>query len=64
MITKHPYPNMKGTGHMPPDARAKARADRAARRLHAEGLAKAEERAKALGDSVKPVVRPKPPRAD
>ena len=65
MITKHQYSNLKGTGHLSPEERTKARADREARRVHAEELTKAEERAKALGDGAKPTMsRPKAPRAD
>lgn len=42
------YDNMKGTGHHSADERTKARAEREKRRLQAEDLAKAEERARAL----------------
>lgn len=36
------YDNMKGTGHLPADERAKLRAERAARRVHAAAIAPKE----------------------
>lgn len=66
VTSKEPkHDNLKGTGHHSADERAKARAEREKRRKHAEELARAEERARALKPPTTPVAtRPTPPRAD